>query len=108
MVNLDPYSDRLSRDIRNSLSSALVQALAENVDDCLSAAANEWLAKATAPVYQTFIKDRLTLYRQSLDEIRAHRLSDPRYQAICLWNLGLFFEMHELLEPLWQKTREPV
>ena len=106
-MNFDPYSDRLSRDIRNSLSSALVQALTEDVDDCLSAVVNEWLAKAPAPVYQTFIKDRLTLYRQALGEIRAHRLSDPRYQAICLWNLGLFFEMHELLEPLWQKTREP-
>lgn len=31
---------------------------------------------------------------------------DPRYQAICLWNLGLFFEMHELLESIWQASRE--
>ena len=32
---------------------------------------------------------------------------DPRYQAIYLWNLELFFEMHELLETIWLKTPEP-
>ncbi|MFN2208009.1 MAG: DUF309 domain-containing protein, partial [Candidatus Promineifilaceae bacterium] len=57
--------------------------------------------------YQTYIKHRLSLYRRAIGEIRAGHVEDPRHQAICLWNLGLFFEMHELLETIWQKTCEP-
>ena len=107
MVIFDPYSDRLSRDIRNGLSSALVNELTGNVDGPLSAMANDWLTMAPAPIYQTYIKHRLSLYRRAINEIRAGHVVDPCHQAICLWNLGLFFEMHELLETIWQKTCEP-
>ena len=107
MAILDPYSDRLTRDIRNSLSSALVKELAGNADGFISVVADGWLATTVAPVYQAYIEDRLALYRWAMGEISAGHIVDPRYQAICLWNLGLFFEMHELLESLWKKTREP-
>ena len=46
MVIFDPYSDRLARDIRNGLSSALVNELTGNVDGPLSAVADDWLSMA--------------------------------------------------------------
>jgi uncharacterized protein len=107
MVIFDPYSDRLARDIRNSLSSVLVEALTRDDGGVLSAVADDWLAMAPDPIYQTYIQDRLALYRRAIDEIRTGELVDTRYQAICLWNLGLFFEMHELVETLWLKSRDP-
>jgi hypothetical protein len=107
VVIFDPYSDRMARNIRNSLSSALVKELTGNGNGAVSAVADSWLATTTAPIYRLYIDSRLVLYRQVIGEIRASRLSDPRYQAICLWNLGLFFEVHELLENLWQRSREP-
>ena len=107
MMTLDPDNNRMARDIRNSLSTALVEELTGSADGVLSAVADGWLAKTTAPIFQTYIEDRLALYRRAIDEIKASHIVDPRYQAICLWNLGLFFEVHELLETLWQKTREP-
>ena len=107
MEILDPYSDRLARDIRNSLSTALVKELSGKAGGFLSSAADGWLETTLAPIYQTYIEDRMALYRRAIGEIRAGHVSDPRYQAICLWNLGLFFEMHELLETIWQKSREP-
>ena len=103
----DPYSDRLARDIRNSLSSALVEELTAHGSDSLAAAAHGWLKKAPAPVYQTYIKDRLSMYHQAIEQIKAEQASDPRYQSIYLWNLGLFFEMHELLETIWLTSRDP-
>ena len=106
-MTFDPYSDRLARDIRNSLSSALVKELNGNDAGVLSAAADDWQEKALTPVYRNYIDDRLALYWRAIDEIRANQLVDPRYQAICLWNMGLFFEMHELLETIWRKAREP-
>ena len=107
MKIFDPYSDRLARDIRNSLSSALVQEITWDAAGSLITAADVWLAKAPAPIYQAYIKDRLVLYRRAIDEIRNGQVMDTRYQAICLWNLGLFFEMHELLETIWHQSRDP-
>jgi len=107
MAIFDPYSDRLARDIRNSLSSALVREITWDAAGSLVTAADIWMAKAQTPIYQTYIKDRLVLYGRVIDEIRDGRIMETRYQAICLWNLGLFFEMHELLETIWHGSREP-
>ena len=107
MMVFDPYNDRLARDIRNSLSSALVEELSGSDDGVLSTAANNWLDMSLAPGHKTYIESRMALYRRAIDDIRADQVSDPRFQAIYLWNLGLFFEMHELLETVWLKAREP-
>ena len=106
-MTFDPYSDRLARDIRNSLSSAMVGELSGNDGGVLSAEADGWLAGTPAPVYRTYIEERLALYRRVIDRIRADNVTDPRRQAIYLWNRGLFFELHELLETLWPRTRDP-
>ena len=107
MKIFDPYSDRLARDVRNSLSSALVQEITWDAAGSLMTAADVWLAKAPASTYQTYIKDRLVHYGRAIDEIRNGQIEDTRLQAICLWNLGLFFEMHELLETIWHQSRDP-
>jgi hypothetical protein len=107
MKTFDPYRDRLARDIRNGLSSALVKAISGKAAGSLSRQADVWLAKAPAPSYQTYIQTRMGLYARALDEIRALQMLDPRNQALCLWNLGLFFEMHELLETVWLHSRDP-
>lgn len=106
-MSFNPYTDRLARDIRNSLSSALVDELTGNTGPSLVAVASDWLATDPGTVYQTYIKNQLKLYHQAVDEIKARQESDPRYQAILLWNLGLFFELHELLETIWNDSREP-
>lgn len=107
MEKFDPYNDRIARDIRNTLSSALVNELTGNGDALLSTVADEWLAQVLAPIYQAYIKEKQVLYRQAIGEIKSCNATDPRYQAISLWNLGLFFEMHELLETIWQNAFEP-
>ena len=107
MKTFDPYGDQLARNIHNNLSSALVKEITGQAIDSLSKAADAWRAKAPAPVYQTYIANRLGLYRQAIDEIKACQATDIRHQAILLWNRGLFFEMHELLETIWIHSREP-
>jgi hypothetical protein len=107
MKIFDPYNDRLARDIRNRLSSAFIGELSGDGDVSLSAMADDWLVKVTDPIYQRYIQDRLAFYWRAIDRIRADRIIDPRFQAIHLWNLGLFFEMHELLETIWHETSGP-
>jgi hypothetical protein len=76
MVIFDPYSDRLARDIRNSLSSALVNELTGNTDSNLSVEADDWLSKAPAPIYQAYIRKRLSIYRRAISEIQAGQVKD--------------------------------
>ena len=104
MKAFDPFSDRTSRDIRNALSSALVCEMCGTCDAGVETAVRKWLDKADAEPYRSYILDRREHYHRVLIAIRNDRLRDTRYQALALWNAGLFFEMHELLETIWQGT----
>jgi hypothetical protein len=107
MRTFDPFSDRLARDLRNALSSALVDRLTGKGDDALDLQADFWRAKGLAPVYASFLEQQLESYRAVVAEIERTGHTDPRHQAVQLWNAGLFFELHELLETIWLKAPEP-
>ena len=100
----DPFNDRLSRDIRNSLSEAFVEALAHRTASGYQAAAEKWLTAKPAPGYIHYIQDRLHRYDQVLEQITATRLDDALLQSLAIWNKGLFFEFHDHLERIWQRT----
>lgn len=109
MENLfDPFNDRTARDIRNSLSSALTADLTGSGGrQQVSQTAERWLARDLAPVYREYIEHRRAHYRDVIRRICASKLNNPAEQAILLWNDGLFFELHELLELMWRKAVEP-
>ena len=102
--DFDPFNDRLSRDIRNTLSEAFVDALARRQPFEYQAAAKKWLTEKLAAGYVNYIKDRLHRYDIVLEKIIVFRLNDARLQSLVLWNYGLFFEFHDHLERIWQKT----
>ena len=98
----DPFRDRRSRDIRNALSEAFVEAW-------IGGAAYEPLAEAlrrrhALPVYRRYIDRRLENYRAALEERRKLTDADLIDEMIVLWNRKLFFEVHELLENHWHKA----
>lgn len=100
----DPFTDRLSRDIRNGLSQAFVDSLAANDAQRYHQVARKWLLSRLPSFYTTYIRERLKRY----DRIMA--AGDPRPGpqsfaiALVIWNKGLFFEFHEYLETIWQHT----
>ena len=100
----DPFNDRLSRDIRNTLAEAFVDALAQKQPSGYRMVAQQWLTRQLAAEYQNYIQDRLTRYDGVLDQIAACRLDEARLQALIIWNHGLFFEFHDHLERIWQRT----
>lgn len=104
---IDPFSDRTARDIRNSLSSALVRELTAPGSGAIDTVADQWLAWPLATDYRSYIDERCASYRQVLTEIRARGLGAIRLQAVALWNAGLYFELHELIETIWLDTAEP-
>ena len=96
----EPFKDRLSRDIRNALSRALNQALVQGDMTPVEALAASFLDQDLDRCYREYVQSRLTRYRQAFAQI-THGQPDPFWQSLVLWDLQLFFEVHEILEHAW-------
>ena len=94
-----PFEDRFSRDMRNALSSALARAIETGDDSTLTAVTKDFGAMELAPHYRNYLEDRCNRYKKALPFIKTGE--NPIKQAVILWNQGLFFEVHEVLEHAW-------
>jgi len=103
-ARFDPFNNRLARDIRNSLAEKFVDALLQVDKSGYQRTAEQWLAKNLDDEYTGYIQDRLKRFDGVFNQIKKIRLKDPKLQALIIWNHGLFFEVHEHLERIWQKT----
>ena len=105
MINqvFDPFRDRLSRDIRNDLSESLLTCRTQHQLTAAQAVANSYLATNPEPCYVDYINNRLDRYAKFLALI-ADGPADVVWQGFVLWDLGLFFEVHEILEQAWMQA----
>ncbi len=44
-------------------------------------------------------------YGLVFERIQQEQIDDARVQAVILWNNGLFFEVHDILEDIWHKKQ---
>ena len=100
----DPFNDRLSRDIRNTLSEAFIDALSRMEPSAYRDEAAIWRAKSPSEIYLEYIQNRLQSYDQVFRQIKANQLVDPLLQCLVIWNNGLFFEFHDHLEGIWKQA----
>ena len=100
----DPFTNRLSRDIRNTLAEAFMAALSAGEPSAYREEADIWRRKNPSKVYLDYIRDRLQCYDRVLEQIKACQLKDPLLQSLVIWNNGLFFEFHDHLEGLWKQA----
>ncbi|MEE4266227.1 MAG: DUF309 domain-containing protein [Desulfobacteraceae bacterium] len=100
----DPFNNRLSRDIRNSLAEAFMEALSGGEPSFYREEADIWRGKNLSKVYLDYIQDRLQRYDRVFDQIKANGLEDPFLQSLVIWNNGLFFEFHDHLEGMWNQA----
>jgi len=103
-ARFDPFNSRLARDIRNTLAETFVDALRQVDKSGYRQAAEQWLVKNLDAEYSSYIQDRLIRYDHAFNQIEINRIKDAKLQALIIWNYGLFFEVHEHLERIWQKT----
>jgi hypothetical protein len=103
-ARFDPFNSRLSRDIRNTLAESFVNALLQLDDSIYRRAAAQWLAGSLDDESTGYIHDRLKRYDCTFNQIKENRIKDAKLQALIIWNHGLFFEVHEHLERIWQTT----
>jgi len=104
IVRFDPFNSRLARDIRNTLSESYGDALLRLDESVYRRQAEQWLAKNIDPDSAGYIQDRLKRYDRAFDQMADNRIRDAKFQALITWNHQLFFEVHELLERVWQQT----
>jgi hypothetical protein len=64
-----PFTDRLSRDIRNDLSRSLVTVIREHSIDPARQIADDYLQTVPASIYCDYINNRLASYQRVLDSI---------------------------------------
>ena len=100
----DPFRDRLSRDIRNDLSESLLICLRELRLSPAREVADRFLAANPGPEQVAYIALRLERYERFLDQI-AQGPDDVVWQGLVLWDLGLHFEVHEILEHAWLRAQ---
>jgi len=100
----NPFEDRLSRDIRNDLSEGLAKAIETGNTSILSATLAGYRQQPLADCYREYLEDRFHRYQQAL-EIIGKGITDPIHRGLILWNLGLFFEVHEVLEHAWYSAK---
>jgi hypothetical protein len=104
-TDFDPFQDRAARDIRNTLSTAFLAALKDQRPAPFEAAGRHLLQQEIAADKRNYILDRLSSYRKCLADIQQEKIKTILEQAFILWDEGLFFEVHEILEGLWIKAQ---
>ncbi|MGA7278543.1 MAG: DUF309 domain-containing protein [Desulfocapsaceae bacterium] len=95
----NPFEDRLSRDIRNDLSESIIEVLSSRSLDAAEEAAAYYRQTDLPMAHAGYIEQRLQRYAEALSRLAPD--SDLLCQAAVLWDLALFFEVHEILEPAW-------
>lgn len=102
-ATFEPFTDRLSRDIRNKLSVSLIQVIRQRTLASAHQVASNYLRHHPEPTYASYINARLNKYDEVLSML-GPEVDDPLCIACILWDKQLFFEVHEVLEPVWLKA----
>jgi len=101
--DFDPFRNRLCRDVRNQLSSSLLETIHTKNITPSRRVADSFLARGVDSCIQQYINHRLARYKTVIDQmLSAEIASDEIYLvALLLWDQRLFFEVHEWLEQKW-------
>ncbi len=106
-MSFDPFNDRKARDIRNSLSTALVEELTRAGKTSVTGVVRDWRSESLAEVYRKYIEQTQQTYQRVLEQVSVDQVDTPYKQSVVLWNAELYFELHELLETIWHGAGEP-
>ena len=102
MATFNPFTSRRARFIRNSLSKKFISALSQRDLASVKVHAGQLLSEESSRESRRYIHDRLHRYEKAFAHIRRLGLKNVQGQMVYLWNHGLFFEVHELLEERWR------
>lgn len=104
----DPFNDHQARMIRNQMSSTFIEGLALADPGLLEIKATALLLKYDHDhaLYHDYLQGKIRSYRQVYAVlVKNPGIGEDVFKlAALLWEGGLFFEVHELLEAHWGKA----
>lgn len=98
----DPFRNRLARDIRNKLSKTFLNALAVKDISELQKCGSRFLGQNPGSGYEAYVTTRMARYQEAYGVIEQNNFREVLEQAAVLWDIELYFEMHEILELEWK------
>ena len=101
LSHFDPFNNRLARDIRNTLSKAFLHAVKDRDAAIFQRCAADYQRQNFEPVYEKYVKEKLEKYEKVFAIIKKEEPQNILQWAAIFWDYGLYFEMHEILEPAW-------
>ena len=97
----DPYGSRTAREVRNRLSTGFIRSIEADDISGLADAAQRLCPPDADPGCRAYVAERMDRYRRAFAHILGENVREPIHRAVVLWNEGLFFEVHEILETIW-------
>ncbi|CCK78905.1 MULTISPECIES: DUF309 domain-containing protein [Desulfobacula] len=103
-MKFNPFENRLSRDIRNTLGHCFVKAIQAKDPSFFHTASSQYQYGETQVHIKAYVNNRADFLKKTFDQMAAFNLQpDDDFFVIAriLWNFELFFEFHEWLEIKW-------
>jgi hypothetical protein len=97
----DPFANREDRQIRNQLSSALIASIRER-NPVYQDMADPLSARHPNGRCREYVRDRINRYDRVWGHLIQNGFQDIPSLFRWVWNQGLFFECHDLLERDWR------
>jgi len=103
----DPFNDRAARLVRNELSAALLEGLDSLDYSLLERRARQLEARYPATLYRQYTEERLRRYGAVFAAVAGTpQIGNDIFRLVArLWEQGLFFEVHDVLERQWNKAK---
>jgi len=105
--DFDPFADRLSRDIRNTLCHTMVHDLQRGQRSEFMKQCRCWLQQDLPDAHRAYIEDSRRTFERLFEPCPLKDNANPLGLAVRLWNEGMFFEVHEVVEHLWHPATGP-
>lgn len=103
--DFDPYSQRLARDVRNTLGHSFVHGLMHDTPDPAHYALDQLKPNDLPQAHQRWIDSKVEQYRRFVRDFGSAKSNvPPLILGLDLWRAGLFFEAHEAIEEAWQSA----
>ena len=103
-TEFDPYSQRLARDVRNTLGHWFVHGLMDGAPDPAGLALARLDIKDLPQSHRQWVAEQMDMYRGFAVKHPDAAQASPLELGLELWRWGLFFEAHEALEEAWQSS----
>lgn len=102
-MKFDPFENRACRDVRNHMGHDMATAIISQQPQMFKNSVKNILDQDISKEIEAYVLHLDACFDKALNTLQALSTEEQNFknQFVILWNLGLFFECHELAEEKW-------